>query len=147
MRLVIKIICTIATVGLFATMLAGCKEKLKEKDDLLSVAGATRESLEISLRASSGTNVSGSSIKQMIYDIIDYNNKAQDSLFVNFKDTSYVEIIDLNSVCDQLQDETLYDAKTSIGSKGEIEGIIISEKTAVNLEEDILIIDEEFDEE
>ena len=140
MKKVLKVFLAIFVLMILTLALAACGEK-DNQPEILNVAGATRESLVDSLKSKEGKNKSGKDIKEMIYDIMDYNNNNHSNMiYVRYKEADYEEIDDLNYVCDLLLDDETYDVATN--SEGQkLVGIEITQ--LINeVEEDLIIIDE-----
>ena len=140
MKKVLKVFLAIFVLMILTLALVACGEK-DNQPEILNVAGATRESLVDSLKSKEGKNKSGKDIKEMIYDIMDYNNNNHSNMiYVRYKEADYEEIDDLNYVCDLLLDDETYDVATN--SEGQkLVGIEITQ--LINeVEEDLIIIDE-----
>ena len=140
MKKVLKVFLAIFVMMILTLALSACGEK-DNQPEILNVAGATRESLVDSLKSKEGKNKSGKDIKEMIYDIMDYNNNNHSNMiYVRYKEADYEEIDDLNYVCDLLLDDETYDVATN--SEGQkLVGIEITQ--LINeVEEDLIIIDE-----
>ena len=141
MKKVIKVLIAAMALLLLTLSLVACGDN-SDQPEILNVVGATRESLVDSLKSKEGLNKTGKNVKEMIYDIMDFNNNNHsDMIYVRYKEADYSEIDDLNYVCDLLIDDDKYDVKTnSEGSK--LVGIEITQ--LINeTEEDLIIIDEE----
>jgi len=137
-----KVFAIIAVLVMAITMLAACGEK-NENPDILAVAGATRESLTESLKAKEGSEKGGKLVKEMIYDIIDYNNShISDALVISFRETEYREVEDLNLLSSLIDEDETYNIELTYDGNN-IKEVIIIQNIVEESGDELLIIDED----
>ena len=137
-----KVLTIVAVLIMAIMILAACDDK-NDKSDILAVAGATRESLTESLKAKEGSGKDGKVVKEMIYDIIDYNNShISDALKVVFRETDYIEVESLNLLASLIDDAESYDIKLDYEGS-QIRGVSIIQNIVEESGDGLLIIDED----
>jgi uncharacterized lipoprotein YehR (DUF1307 family) len=134
----LKVLITVFAI-VFAIMLCGCEDN-NGGDTVLP--SSSIESLTTSLLTIKGDNIAGILIKDAIGNIIDYNNNSDERVFVDYLDTEYKEIDDLNNVVSLLDDDGLYNVTVEYDGKNLARGIVVISNAPIVPEEDLIIIDE-----